>query len=297
MTVNKKARYVVYLIGLASDSVGNVTIDRQVWLYQVHKTSGIALVPLGTSPQLSYEKALFFADCLSYDHDIPSFIEPSALEFRKQGYTFLLGKVSRKLTREWYFHDLVSAWELARDLRHGSLAYIEFRWGHPDLQIDLPYTANYEKAEKELHLYATALKQIDPLSEYLCLYRVLESVHGSNVKTWVANNLDKIRNFNFGDLAYGVDWERQGDVFSKYKQRALCRLANLRKILSTDQEIANYYLYKEIRCGIAHGKEKIKRYDFGSDFFSIAKDSYILKLLARISIDEKIGLFAPVVVS
>lgn len=287
MTGNRKASYVVDLVGLGSDSVGDVTIDRQVWLYQIHGTYGIALVPLGISPQPSYEKALFFADCLSYDHDAPTLVVPSASEFRKQRYTFLLDNEREKLTHQWYFHDLVAGLELCRGLRSGPLAFIEFRWGHANVRIDLPYTANYGKAEKELHLYATALKQLDPLSEYLFLYRVLESVYGGNAKTWVQNSLDKIRNFNFGILVYGVESERRGNAFPMYKRRALRRLATLRKILPTDQEIANY-LYKENRCGIAHGRE-IKRYDFGSNFFSIAKDSYILKLLARISIDEKIG--------
>ena len=48
------------------------------------------------------------------------------------------------------------------------------------------------------------------------------------------------------------------------------------------------YFYHENRCGIAHGKADIKEYDFGFNIEEISKDIYILKLLSRIAIEDKI---------
>ncbi len=51
--------------------------------------------------------------------------------------------------------------------------------------------------------------------------------------------------------------------------------------------IADYF-YNENRCGIAHGKTNIKTYDFSYTIEEISADIYILKLLARIAIEDRL---------
>jgi hypothetical protein len=49
------------------------------------------------------------------------------------------------------------------------------------------------------------------------------------------------------------------------------------------------YLYNDVRCGIAHGRHGIKVNDFGQDVLDVAHDCYVLKLLARIGIEDRLG--------
>jgi hypothetical protein len=55
----------------------------------------------------------------------------------------------------------------------------------------------------------------------------------------------------------------------------------------SSNNIAEYF-YNENRCGIAHGKTDIKVYDFGFNILEISQDLYILKLLARIAIEDNV---------
>ncbi|MBC7363902.1 MAG: hypothetical protein H5U07_05080, partial [Candidatus Aminicenantes bacterium] len=96
----------------------------------------------------------------------------------------------------------------------------------------------------------------------------------------------KIYDFGFLELKQEMSWEKRGiNIFSVYKKRAISRLAELIVKLK-GKDIAAYF-YNENRCGIVHGKTSIKVYDFGPTIEEIAKDLYILKLLARIAIEDK----------
>lgn len=286
----KRAIYIIYLIGLARDSVRCVTIDNKVILAQIHPAYSLALCPLQGKSQPSYKEVLFYADCLSYEHDLPALVPPLRSEFYRHSYKFSLSPASKKCTAESYFEDLACALELIRDIRVGGFrSSVEFRWNGWEEAINLPYTQKYSTVSQSLHLYGAALRQLDPLSEYLGYYRVLESILHNNAKKWITNNLDRIQRFDFGTLTttlhHYLPNQKPINVFAVYRRRALARLRVLKRTIGT-QAIADY-LWNENRCGIAHGTT-IKRSDFGSDYFSVAKDCYLLKLLARIAIEDSV---------
>jgi len=146
---------------------------------------------------------------------------------------------------------------------------------------------------KELSLYSTALRQIDPFSEFLDYYRVIESISGSNGRDWISKNLPRLEVYNFGFLEFGSDalprihkHRRRINVFSVYRRRALARLRILTRQLA-GKSVAEYF-YVENRCGIAHGKQNVKKYDFKYNIEAVSKDNYILKLLSRMGIEDKI---------
>jgi hypothetical protein len=48
------------------------------------------------------------------------------------------------------------------------------------------------------------------------------------------------------------------------------------------------YFYHRVRCGIAHGRQGVKVYDFAEDVSTVVQDCYVLKLLSRMAIEEKL---------
>jgi hypothetical protein len=284
----KPARYVIDLVGLARDSVGYVTIDNKLILVQMHPTYSLALCPLLGQPQPFYSEARFYADCLSYEHDLPTFVPPPKSDFYRHSYASGLPSAQRKHVAEAYSESVSGALEYIFDMKRAERASgvfaVEFRWNGWDDPVDLPYTQKYSALSDAVHLYATALRQFDALSEYLGYYRVLENILHTNAKQWIANNLSRLRQFDFGDLTATAFIKKFG-VFTVYRRRALARLRTLNRALGAQS--IEHYLYNENRCGIAHG-QIIKRSEFGSDYFSVVKDCYILKLLARMAIEDKV---------
>jgi hypothetical protein len=276
ITMQRRAKYFIGVFGLASDSVCNVTIDNKLELMQLHPTYTIALTPIENQLNPTYEQVLFFADCIAYEHETPTLLFPEKCQFYKNN------KIHRykRLSYQSFFENLTNVLECASNNRLGDLTVVYFRWA----DTDLPYTKKYSQSEKAIHIYSMGLKQVDPFSEYLCYYRVLENLNNNNTK-WISNNLELIRNFNFGTIrtsdCLGF---RKINIFSSFKQKACSRLRELQSKMN-NEEIA-HYLYCDNRCGIAHGR-KFRKYDLKEDFFSISKDINIVKLLARISIDSQ----------
>ena len=96
---------------------------------------------------------------------------------------------------------------------------------------------------------------------------------------------------NFGFLDFVTEARRghrirRTNVFSIYRKRALGRLRELECKL-VGSSVADYF-YHENRCGIAHGKSRVKEYDFEFNIEELSKDAYVLKLLSRIAIEDKI---------
>ncbi len=183
------------------------------------------------------------------------------------------------------------AYEALNSIRLDPLGYVNFRWPGFDREVDIPYTRKYSRVAKELSLYSTAVRQLDPLSEFPCYYRVIESVSGTNGKEWISKNLHRLENYNFGFLEYGTDARagpqiQRTNFFSIYRRRALARLRDLNSKLGGRS--AAEYFYHENRCGIAHGKSDVKEYDFKYNIEELSKDVYVLKLLSRIAIEDKI---------
>jgi hypothetical protein len=307
------AKYVLCPFGLASDTVGDVTVDQDIALIQSHPDAEICLCPIAGKPQPTEAIAWYYADCIAYEHDIPVIVLPTRGDFERFGYRYALGGPigskqqyfgrdhsgrrikrtclvpRRNAVKEYYMEQLCTILGEVREIRQGPFTYIVFRHGRPGARIDLAYSTDYVKAAQDIHLYAVALRQADALSEFLCYYRVIESVTNSNGITWVAAAINRLGSHDFGRIEMGyylAAVPRTRNLLAIWRRRAFQRLSALRRHHSSASEIAKY-LYKINRCGIAHG-QKIVRADITPSYFEVVRDTYVLKLLARLAIDEKV---------
>jgi hypothetical protein len=109
----------------------------------------------------------------------------------------------------------------------------------------------------------------------------------SNGKTWIASSLDALPVHDFGRIAIEHEHvHRRRNLLSIWRSRALRRLSVLRRRFGSSSGVARY-LYNTNRCGIAHGKG-IVRGDITPSYFEVVRDTYVLKLLARLAIDQKL---------
>jgi hypothetical protein len=280
--------HVIEMPGLASEPIGAVTLDEKYALILVRGTYGLAIVRLERPDPPTFREVVFYANCLAYEHDLPTLTWP------------VKGRTKRALIQpieggrrggfgDSYYQSLAVAYEELRSVKLGPLGYVCFRWPGFARPVDLRYSEKYGSAAKELSLYSTAVRQFDPLSEFLHYYRIIESVSGTNGKAWISQNLGRIRSQNFGFLEFGSDAvkpppKRRTNVFTVYTRRALKRLASLNARFPA-KDIADYF-YHENRCAIAHGTSNVKTYDFEYNVEEISWDVYVLKLLSRIGIED-----------
>jgi hypothetical protein len=116
---------------------------------------------------------------------------------------------------------------------------------------------------------------------------VIESATASNGKAWIASSLDSLRGHDFGYIAIAHERVRRPrNLLAIWKQRAVRRLSHLLNRYGSATEIARY-LYNTTRCGIAHGRQ-IVRADITPSYFAVARDTSLLKILARFAIDNKV---------
>lgn len=286
-------KYFAEVVGLSNSSLGG-TIDGAIRMIQAHAAYTIAFCPLPKQAHPSYAQARFFGDCLCFELDSPVVVFPLRSEFYKHRYDVLpvarpLSSTAQKLRHVYdtYTREVSVALESVWSMRSGGLASVSYSSEEMDYDTDFPFTSKYSKVSRELQLYAHALRQLDPLGEFLAYYRILESVVRSNARKWIASNLVRIGEFKTGSVTIknGLT-SRKSDLFSLYKRRAMLRLLKLRNYFGSDDAIAKY-LYVDNRCGIAHAKDSIRQSDFGDDYFSVAKDNYLMKLLTRLSIEDK----------
>jgi hypothetical protein len=284
MQISEEFKYYIDMIGLIPNCVGDVTIDNKYKLLQRHPTYQLAVIPIKNKNHPNFNEVVFYANCLAFDHDIPVSITP--IEKDTVIESILDIDSSKDSKDKYYYKNLSSIYSSIFDMKYGSCG-IEFRFPGHDKRSNIFYVDKYKKVEKEINLYSSALRQGDPLAEYLNYYRIIESISKNNGKEWIKDNIDRIKKYNFPTVIIkGFDRKTQGDLFSIYKTRALQRLKFLEEKLANDE--LNRYLYHENRCGIAHGKSNIKQYDFDKNVKTIVKDNYILKLLTRIGIKDKI---------
>jgi hypothetical protein len=285
ITYSRKAHHFIEMPGLASGSVGSVTVDAKYAVIQVHPTYSLAIAPPAGSAHPAFEEIVFYANCVAYEHDLPVFIWP----VKAQALVRPVEKGPSDYMSRSYYESVGVACEAINAIRLGPLGYVYFRWPGFLADVDIPYSHRYSGVARELSLYGQALRQLDPLSEFLCYYRVIESAAGNSGKRWIGSNLQRLKNFDFGFLHFGSDeieakQKRRTNLFSVYRRRALARLRKLHGILG-GRDIADY-LYHECRCGIAHGRTGIKEYDFSYTIEEISSDLYVPKLLSRIVIED-----------
>jgi len=305
------AKYELRALGLAPDSVGDIVLDHTIALVQPHPSADICLCPLIGKPQPTESLAWYYADCIAYEHDIPVIVIPTRGDFERFGYRYahsgrttpemvyvnhlngravrhtLPGISAERAVKQNYCASLCSILENVRQIRQGPNTLVHFRHKSRGVTLNLAYTSKYSVVVQEIHLYSVALRQADSLGEFLCYYRVIESATQSNGKTWIASSLGELSAHNFGRIVIAHDFvSRPRNLLSIWRSRALRRLSALRQKLGSATEIASY-LYHTNRCGIAHGKA-IVRADITSSYFDVVRDTYVLKLLARLAIDQKL---------
>lgn len=286
-------KYFAEVIGIGDFSIGG-TIDGSIRMIQAPHSHSVAFCPLPKNPHPTFTKALFYGSCISYLLDSPVVVLPQKTEFYKNRFDFL--PVTRPLSSlkpafnyvyDSFSKDLCVALEAIWSLRNGPFVYVEFASEEYNYDTDFQFTELYSCVAKEIQLYSTSLRQLDPLNEYLNYYRILESTNQNNAKEWIEHSLSRIFSFPI-EAVNVIDWRtrRKSDLYKIYRLRAKVRLTFLKKKFGNEKSIAKY-LYNENRCGIAHGKSRIRKSDFNDDYFSILKDNYVLKLLARLAIEDK----------
>lgn len=311
------AKYVLCPFGLASGlQFEDIVVDHTIALVQGHTDGDIYLCPLRGKPQPTGSVAWYYADCIAYEHDIPVIVLPTRGDFERFGYRYahsgrttpevvpvlvvdskgrrsgetkiLPALSAKRLVKESYVESLCSILESVREIRQGPLTFVHFRHKSRGGTFNLTYTSKYFSAAQEIHLYSVALRQADSLSEFLCYYRVIESATQSNGKAWIASSLDALSKHNFGRIVidHNSVAPRPRNLLCIWRSRALRRLSVLRHRVGSAAAIASY-LYNTNRCGIAHGKN-IVRADITPSYFEVVRDTYVLKLLARLAIDQKV---------
>lgn len=217
-----------------------------------------------------------FINMFSYVHDIPV----SVFKFPLTWEFDISGIFKNRNENLLNFYDLtVAAYNSIFDSKMNGI--IEHSIGKK-YQID----SKFANKEIEIELYTMGLRQIDPFVEFLCYYRVIERVSQSNGKQWINENINKISNYNFGELNIAPDFNKPiENIFEVYRKIALDRIEDIKiKLLFENIE---KYLYDEIRCNIAHGKtDDVKTGYEIAELETIYMDTYIIKLLARIAIEN-----------
>lgn len=304
--------------GLCTECIGSIIVDARFDLRGAEASCSFYLIPLDPLEDVPYTIAAFYADCIAFEHELPVLALPivEALtnsdipwNFAPQGFDVDDGRNPRYS----YVDYLRYGAEIAGDITNGCWGYPIFRYDRyssqkelqltEDGDVQVEWTAKYYGVSLALHLYNAALRQADPLSKYLCYYRVIENVTESNGKAWIEEQLDGFSGHEPEPVWYrankqaGVPQglvpflrsehcfgdENRVNVVEVMRGHALLHLSRLKESLSVTK--ISERLYNENRCGIAHGRN-IKSHDLGDDFASILNDLKIIRFLARLSISH-----------
>ncbi len=231
----------------------------------------------------TFTEAVRIADCIAFDHDAPIGLFPSASNKRTSfpHRPIVEMPVDPAL---WYFDDLLKAFYAAAEIRFGESYCV--RYGIPeDRAPSTDFQNRFADKQHLVSLYAMAARQADVLSEYLCLYRLLEARGGSNGKAFASANLASIGSYDFGVLRVyrsleDDDWV---NAFEVYRVRAKRELARLRRDGMTTPTQVAARLYA-IRNSLAHGGVSVRVSDFDATVREVSGALPVVKLLARLAV-------------
>lgn len=283
----RNARWYIALNGIADAWLWGFDADGRWRLRHGNPARGtLALLPIPGGRKATLEEALWIADCIAFDHDAPVGLLPPSWNRR-------LGRLPEPVTpppgpmkRWWYFEDVRQGHAAAAEIRFGESYVIRYDDGRRSPGTD--YSTRFRGRENLVALYAMASRQADLLTEYLCLYRVLEAADNRNGKTFATANLPRLRGYDFGVLPIIRGQSKRGYVnaFAVYRRRAVRHLQDLASHgVITDADVA-HRLY-ELRNSLAHGKHGTFVADYGSQLAEIGAALPVVKLLARIAVEGK----------
>jgi hypothetical protein len=272
----------IFCFGMSDATTWSFDADDRWWL--LHGTPGptLGVFPLREGdPPASFHDVLFIANCLAFDHDLPIFVRPA-----RDNPAFAVPLVPPVVPEpgpdpgQFYWSALSEGIAMVAELRVGAGSVL-LRYeaeGHPLSR----FTNRFGSRQEALGLYAMAARQIDPFTEYLCLYRVIEWAGGGRAEAWIERRLNDLGTYDFGECFVRLDMTREyGDVFETWRERALARVAEIDKPARrvAEELSAN-------RNAIAHGSFRVKHHDFGASMTAIGADLAVVKLLARMAVED-----------
>jgi hypothetical protein len=284
-----KIKYFLDFPGIHYDSDLIALIDNKYKIHlRVHPPTPTMIID--SIP--TFKELIFYTDCISYTHDVPGFFYQPVQKQNKSIITPIvtIPKYENFSEERSYNLALEQIYSLIVDIKIN--AKVCFIWNKAYFKtINIPLTLMFYKVSEEINMYSMALKQLDPLTEFLCYYRIIERITGDNGKQWIRNNLSRLNKYHFGflevvDLIKHRKRNRRKNLFSFYRRRSINRILKLRRTLPKEISIEKH-LYNDIRCSIAHGKDIIK-YDYKNNLKEVFLDIYIVKLLSRIAIEDKV---------
>lgn len=249
------------------------------------------LGPEGADSEVTVDDARWLADAIAYDHDAPIGIRPAIARSQNRwessprisdGETPIqpIVPIPSVLT-DFYWDAVAQSLDAAATLRFNES--FRFRYFDPDETVHADFATRFSKGRQRVRLYAMATRQADVLSEYLCLYRLLEAADGTNGKTFASECLDHLDRHDFGNLEVVNEMRVNGDhvctnVFEMHRLRAMVEIYRLEH-LGTD---IPKHLYA-LRNGLAHGKKGTIAHG-QTEFERVARALPIVKLMARLSV-------------
>lgn len=296
-----------------TECLGAALVDDRFWLEGYEASSSFFVIPKDIGDPPSYADATFYADCLAFEHEFSAIAFPQAEIIGDDEVPWdVYARHHEQPPGMRYLECLREASEMANRLNLGSDCRVVFKydWFHFEVPDDgiakVPWTARFETVATAIHLYNAALRQIDPLTQYLCFYRAIENVAGNNGKQWIettfagpfdyASPIWCVASFHpLKDLVSPAlqhllrpdrlnGEENRFNVLEITRAKAMHRLTALRAD-SSDRDIAKR-LYNENRCGIAHGTD-IRRHDLSDDFLAVLQDLPLIRYLGRLAIESE----------
>lgn len=283
----------IYVPGIGSSTLESFVVDDK-W-YLDHRSPENLFIPLLlpdgwrnnwdwdpwslSGDTASFDEAVMLANCISYDHEVPTVVQP-IWDGRAPSYDAV------GFPRKWvdpgksYADALITAAEAAVDVRFTDA----LRFRYPDDSLN-GFDRRFRGRSEPLAMYGMALRQVDLLAEYLCLYRICEWADDKNGMRFINDTVDAIAAHDFGELwlehlTLGRDRPKR-NVFEEYQERAVGRLEALR---TAGEEDIGRYLYR-YRNGLAHGKSDLLVQDFGASVDRVAQELPLLRLLCRLAIE------------
>lgn len=286
-------RWLIAFYGIADSCIWPIAADGW-WLEHGSPANGRLgiLAPYQGDAVPTMSDALWLADALAFDHDAPIGVAPAIrgswpdlVPVDEEAMLFVqpVDALPQQFATQ-YWDSVGAALGATADLRFGASYCLRYESDFPDPGTN--FTERFEGREELVAMYAMAARQADILSEYLCLYRVLEGADRNNGTTFSERALATLLDQDFGLLRVIPTFSHSGpdghiDVFALYKHRA--RMAIYRIEESGESDVPQY-LYR-IRNQIAHGKSRVLAGGSGRFFEDVAWALPVVKLLARVAIE------------
>lgn len=241
------------------------------------------------------DDAMRLADVIAFDHDAPIGFRPvmgngewGDSTPRDEDGEAPIQPVTPlpKEATALYWDAVQQSLSAVADLRFNTFHSFRLRYLDENDKLSSDFSKRFSGYSR-VRLYAMAARQVDVLSEYMCLYRLLEASDGKNGKDFAKKAIGKIPNYDFGELlvvdkpALDPDDHACTSVFETYRDRAQVEIARL-----TNEGInIPLHLY-DLRNGLAHGKTGTISSVGQTEFQQVVSALPILKLAARISVEE-----------